>query len=98
MENSTIQLGSIVVRPVVAKQCFWAHLAFWPVSGNSGGKPWLLGGGAGRFQRAKSLGPVGKEARQDTGVEESRLEELGRSGAHQRGYPRWRSSSGEEWC
>jgi hypothetical protein len=39
---------------------------------------------------------VGKGARRDIGVEESRLEELGRSGAHWQGYPQWRALSGEE--
>jgi hypothetical protein len=49
MKNSTVQLGSTVARPVAAQQCFQAHLAFWPVARNRGGKPWLLGGEADRF-------------------------------------------------
>jgi hypothetical protein len=82
MENSTIQLGSTVAQSVAVQQCFRAYLAFRPVAGNRGGKPWLLGGGANRFRRAESPGPVGKRARLNTGVEESGFEELGRSGAH----------------
>jgi hypothetical protein len=82
MENSTIQLGSTVAQPVAAQQCFRAYLAFRPVAGNRGGKPWLLGGGASRFRQTKSPGPLGKGARRNTRVEESGFEELGRSGAH----------------
>jgi hypothetical protein len=43
MENSTVQLGSTVARPVAA------HLAFWPVVGNRGGEALVTGGGADRF-------------------------------------------------
>jgi hypothetical protein len=46
MENSTVQLGSTVARPVAAQQHFWAHLAFQPMAKNRGGKSWLLGSGA----------------------------------------------------
>jgi hypothetical protein len=66
MENSTIQLGSTVARPVAAQQRFWAHLAFQPMAKNRGGKSWLLGSGADWFRWARSPGPVGKGARRDT--------------------------------
>jgi hypothetical protein len=42
------------------------------------------------------VGPVGKGASGEIKVEETGLEESGRSGAHRRGYPGRRSSSGEE--
>jgi hypothetical protein len=96
MENSTVQLGSTIARLVAAQQRFQAHLAFWPIARNSGGKPWLLGGSAGWFRRARSPGPVGNGGRHDTGLEESRLEELGRSAAHRWSYLWFRASSSEE--
>jgi hypothetical protein len=42
------------------------------------------------------VGPVGKGASGDIKVEETGLEELGRSGARRRGYLGRRASSGEE--
>jgi hypothetical protein len=60
---------------------FSGPLASRPVAENRGAEAIGTGGGTGRFRRARSLGPGGKGARHDIG-----LEELGRSGAHRRGY------------
>jgi hypothetical protein len=46
------------------------------------------GSGAGRFRRAKGLGPVGMGVRSITGVGELGLEELGRLGLTESGPPR----------
>jgi hypothetical protein len=70
---------------------FSGPLASRPVAENRGAEAIGTGGGTGRFRRAGSLGSGGKGARHDI-----RLEVLGRSGAHRRGYLNSKGLEGSE--
>jgi hypothetical protein len=96
MENSTVQLGSTVARPVAAQQWFWAHLAFRPVAENRGGKAMATRRRRRPISVSRKFRTGGKGGEARTRVEETGLEELGKSGAHRRGYPWQRTLGGEE--